>query len=263
MGSANVNCQETQKWLAGYIDGELDLVRAIEIEQHLQTCARCAQAYQTQQRLRAAIRGSALYMPAPASLHKRISAAVQAASKPTPAPRVWRWPWLGVAAVLACVAILVWGLGRIWVAPAVDDHLAVAVLTSHVRSLMTDHLTDVISSDRHTVKPWFNGKLDFAPTVDDLASQGFPLIGGRLEYLDGRSVAALVYQRQRHIINLFSWPAPQASDAAAAAETRQGYNLIHWTQGGMTYWAVSDLNVDELHAFVQLIQHQSGPTLAP
>jgi len=258
-----VNCHETQRWLPGYLDGEVDLVSAVAIEEHLKTCARCAQAYQTQQRLRAAIRGSALYMPAPASLHKRISAAMHAASKPTPAPRVWRWPWFGVAAALACVAILMWGLGRAWLAPAADDRLATEVLAGHVRSLMTDHLIDVVSSDRHTVKPWFAGKLDFSPTVDDLASQGFPLTGGRLDYLDGRPVAALVYQRQRHIINLFSWPAPQASDAAAAAETRQGYNLIHWTKGGMTYWAVSDLNVDELQAFVQLVQQQSGPTLAP
>ena len=134
------------------------------------------------------------------------------------------------------------------------------VLDAHVRALLTDHLTDVLSSDHHTVKPWFAGKLDFSPTVDDLASQGYALAGGRLDYLDGRPVAALVYQHQRHIINLFSWPVPQAGDTPAAVEVRQGYNQIHWMQGGMTYWAVSDLNVDELHAFVQLVQHQSGPT---
>ena len=251
-----MNCQETQRWLPGYVDGELDLVEAIEIEQHLQTCARCSQAYKNQQSLRAAIRGSALYATAPATLQKRIHASVREASTPTPAPRVWRWPWLGVAAAFACVAILAWGLGRAWVAPAADDRLAAEVLAGHVRSLMADHLADVSSSDRHTVKPWFNGKLDFSPTVVDLASQGFPLTGGRLDYLDGRPVAALVYQRQRHIINLFIWPAPQTSDEAAATETRQGYNLIHWTKAGMTYWAVSDLNVDELQEFVRLIQQQ-------
>ena len=254
MERANVDCQETQRWLPGYVDGEVDLVRAVEIEQHLQTCVRCAQAYKNQQALRAAIRGSALYATAPATLQKRIQASVREASKPNPAPRVWRWPWLGVAAALACVAILAWGLGRAWVAPATDDRLAAEVLAGHVRSLMADHLADVTSSDRHTVKPWFDGKLDFSPAVEDLTSQGFPLTGGRLDYLDGRPVAALVYQRQRHVINLFIWPAPQAGDEAATTEMLQGYNLIHWTKARMTYWAVSDLNADELLEFVRLIQ---------
>jgi anti-sigma factor RsiW len=263
MERTNVNCHETQRWLAGYLDGELDLVSAVAIEEHLKTCARCAQAYANQQALQVAIRGSGLYAPAPIALQQRIQMSVRQASNGAPAPRLLRWRWYSVAAALACVALLMWGLGRTWVVPAADDRLAVAVLDSHVRSLMTDHLTDVLSSDRHTVKPWFAGKLDFSPLVEDLASQGFPLVGGRLDYLDGRPVAALVYQRQRHIINLFTWPAPQATDAAAQAEVRQGYNQIHWTQAGMTYWAMSDLNVDELQAFVQLVQHQSGPTAVP
>jgi len=263
MGRINVNCHETQRWLSGYLDGELDLVNAVTIEDHLKTCPRCAQAYASQQALQAAIRGSKFYAPAPIALQKRIQTSVRQASNVAPVRRLMRWPWYSVAATLACVAVLVWGLGRGWLAPAADDRLAAVVLDAHVRSLMTDHLIDVVSSDRHTVKPWFAGKLDFSPTVDDLASQGYPLTGGRLDYLDGRPVAALVYQRQRHIINLFSWPAPQAGDTPAASEVRQGYNQIHWTQAGMTYWAVSDLNVDELLAFVQLVQHQSGATPAP
>jgi anti-sigma factor RsiW len=197
------------------------------------------------------------------ALQKRIQTSVRQADSSARAPWVVRRPWFGVAAALACVAVLAWGLGRGWLAPAADDRLATEVLAGHVRSLMTDHLTDVVSSDRHTVKPWFAGKLDFSPTVEDLASQGFPLTGGRLDYLDGRPVAALVYQHQRHIINLFSWPAPQATDTTAAAEERQGYHVIHWTKGGMTYWAVSDLNIDELQAFVQLLQQQIAPTPAP
>ncbi len=258
-----MNCHETQRWLSGYLDGEVDLVSAVAIEEHLKTCARCAQAYANQQALQAAIRGSGLYVPAPVALQKRIQTSVRQADSSARAPWVVRRPWFGVAAALACVAILVWGLGRGWLAPAADDRLAAEVLAGHVRSLMTDHLTDVVSSDRHTVKPWFAGKLDFSPTVEDLASQGFPLSGGRLDYVDGRPVAALVYQHQRHIINLFSWPAPQATDTTAAAEERQGYHVIHWTKGGMTYWAVSDLNIDELQAFVQLLQQQIAPTPAP
>jgi anti-sigma factor RsiW len=262
MERTNVNCHETQRWLPGYLDGELDLVNAVAIEEHLKTCARCAQAYANQQALQAAIRGSRLYVPAPVALQKRIETSLRQADTSARAPRMVRWRWYNVALALACVAVLAWGLGWAWVVPAADDRLAMEVLNSHVRSLMTDHLTDVVSSDRHTVKPWFAGKLDFSPTVEDLASQGYPLTGGRLDYLDGRSVAALVYTRQRHIINLFSWPAPQAGVTPAVIEEHQGYNQIHWTQAGMTYWAVSDLNVDELQAFVQLVQHQSGPSPA-
>jgi len=257
-----VNCHETQRWLPGYLDGEVDLISAVAIEAHLQTCARCAQASTNQQALQAAIRGSGFYVPAPVALQKRIQASVRQAGNVAPAPRLLRWRWYSLAAALACVAILAWSFGRAWVVPATDDRLATEVLAGHVRSLMADHLADVASSDRHTVKPWFAGKLDFAPTVEDLASQGYPLTGGRLDYLDGRPVAALVYQRQRHIINLFSWPAPQAGGTPTAIEVRQGYNQIHWTQAGMTYWAVSDLNADELQAFVQLVQHQSGPSPA-
>src|SRR4051812_41626459 len=209
MGRINVNCHETQRWLSGYLDGELDLVNAVALEAHLKTCARCAQAYANQQALQAAIRGSGLYVPAPAALQARIKTSLRQADSSARAPRVLRWRhWGSLAVALACIAVLAWGLGRTWVVPVADDRLAMEVLNSHVRSLITDHLIDVVSSDRHTVKPWFAGKLDFSPTVDDLASQGYPLTGGRLDYLDGRPVAALVYQRQRHVINLFSWPAP-------------------------------------------------------
>jgi anti-sigma factor RsiW len=260
MERTNVNCHETQRWLPGYLDGELDLVNAVAIEDHLKTCARCAQAQTSQQALQAAIRGSRLYAPAPVALRQRIQTSLRQADPSARTPWTLRWRWYSVALALACVAVLAWGLGRAWVVPAADDRLAAVVLDAHVRALLTDHLTDVLSSDHHTVKPWFAGKLDFSPTVDDLASQGYALAGGRLDYLDGRPVAALVYQHQRHIINLFSWPAPQAGDTPAAVEVRQGYNQIHWMQGGMTYWAVSDLNVDELQAFVQLVQHQSGST---
>ena len=257
-----MNCHETQRWLPGYLDGELDLVNAVAIEDHLKTCARCAQAHTSQQALQVVIRGSRLYAPAPSALQQRIQTSLRQADTSARAPWTLRWRWYSVALALACVAVLAWGLGRAWVVPAADDRLAMEVLNSHVRSLMTDHLTDVVSSDHHTVKPWFAGKLDFSPPVDDLASEGYPLSGGRLDYLDGRPVAALVYQRQRHFINLFSWPAPQAGGTPAAIEGRQGYNQIHWTQAGMTYWAISDLNINELQAFVQLIQHQSDPSPA-
>jgi anti-sigma factor RsiW len=123
---------------------------------------------------------------------------------------------------------------------------------------MASHMTDVSSSDKHTVKPWFNGKLDFSPSVTDLTDQGFPLVGGRLDYLANRPVAALVYQRRGHFINLFIWPIAPAPDTDQKTSPRQGYHLVHWTKSEMTYWAVSDLNQRELEEFVQRIRSQAA-----
>ena len=253
-----MNCQETQLWLHGYLDAELDLARTIEIEQHLHSCERCAQIYRNQQTLRAALRSGGLYATAPTRLRARLQVSQDA--RPS---HVIRWPWFSLAAALACALILAVGLGRGWFAPMADDGIAQEVLASHVRSLMADHLADVASSDRHTVKPWFNGKLDFSPPVVDLADRGFPLMGGRLDYIGDRAVAALVYRKQQHVINLFVWPASQTVRAAPTMATNQGYNVIQWTSAGMAYWAVSDLNNGELQEFVGLIQTDAAPAAAP
>jgi len=134
------------------------------------------------------------------------------------------------------------------------DVLGREVVASHVRSLMANHLTDVLSSNQHTVKPWFDGKLDFAPVVLDLSTQGFPLLGGRLDYIDGHPVAALVYHYHLHVINLFTWPTANAPDSQAHIATSEGYNSVQWTESGMEYWAVSDVAPPELEKFAQLVR---------
>ena len=150
---------------------------------------------------------------------------------------------------------VVWSGGLYLTLPSAQERLTEELISSHVRSLQVDHLADVISSDRHTVKPWFNGKLDFSPPIIDLAPQGFPLVGGRLDYLDGRTVAVLIYRRNQHPINLYIWSSTD-KDAKPQVQSRQGYHLIRWTASGMNYWAVSDLTTNELEFFVTTLGSQ-------
>jgi anti-sigma factor RsiW len=258
-----VSCEETQDLLHGYLDGELDLVRSLELEHHLQACPSCARAYQHQQALRSAIRAGSLYFTPPVHLQKRVRSAVRRASHAAGRPRGWSWRWLSVAASLAFVALMLWRLVPVLPGSSVDDRLTQELIAGHVRSLMVSHLTDVPSSDQHTVKPWFEGKLDFSPPVAEVTAQGFPLVGGRLEYIGNRPVAALVYRHQQHVINLFIWPVPHEEDVRERTLTRQGYQLIHWAKAGMNYWVVSDLNARDLQAFVRAVQSQAPLTTSP
>ena len=251
-----MNCRDVQQLIHAYLDGELDLVKSLEIERHLQDCQTCLRAYDNQRALRIAMHADALYYRAPASLRKHVQSTVRHANPVAPTPRVRGWRWFGAAASLLVVVLITWGVTRGLSTPSADDLLAQEVIASHVRSLMPNHLADVASSDQHTVKPWFDGKLDFAPAVTDFAGQGFPLVGGRLDYLDNRPVAALIYKRQQHVINVFIWPSPGAGATSATTVTRQGYHIVHWVQSDMTYWAVSDLNDSELLDFVRLLQNQ-------
>jgi anti-sigma factor RsiW len=156
---------------------------------------------------------------------------------------------------MVALLAVVWS-GSLYLAlPSAQDRLMEELVSSHVRSLQVDHLSDVVSSDQHTVKPWFNGKLDFSPPVIDLASQEFPLVGGRLDYLDERTVAVLIYRHKLHPINLYIWPGT-GRNVAPQGQDRQGYHLIHWTAGGMNYWAVSDLAASELEFFVNTLRSQ-------
>lgn len=260
-----MTCEETQDLLHGYIDGELDLLRNIEIERHMNGCQTCSAARQAQLALRSALSESSLYYVAPDHFQRQVRTALRAENKTVFAPRSISRHWLAVAASLAIVAlsgiaicILISNRSR----SGGDDLVAQEIVSSHVRSLMVNHLTDVVSSDQHTVKPWFDGMLDFAPQVKDLTNEGFPLIGGRIDYLGNRAVVALVYQRQKHYINLFIWPSEGGPDSRERTLTRQGYNLVFWNESGMTYWAVSDLNSRELREFATLIKNSRQPKLS-
>jgi anti-sigma factor RsiW len=231
------------------------------MEEHLRECPACAHAYQGCKALRSAITPD-LYLIAPPSLRRRIEASIPPANRPLRPHPALSWRWLAVAAVLAIVVGgLIWTVLRFSLTSTPNQVLGQEVVASHIRSLMETHLTDIPSSDQHTVKPWFNGKLDFSPPVQDFASQGFPLIGGRLDYLDNRPVAALIYRHRQHPINLFIWPAENQPDRSPSSMTLQGYHLIHWRHAGMNFWAISDVNADALRQFVYLLR--PSPTSAP
>lgn len=252
-----MKCEDLRILLHGYVDGELDLVRHLEVEQHLADCPNCAGACNHLQALQSALRGGSAEFAPPAGLGRRIERALLDLDE-SRSPRRGR-VWLAFAAA-ALVLFGIWGLSRLWAAE--NDRLAREVVAGHVRSLMIEgHLYDVKSSDQHTVKPWFHGKIDFAPVVYDFAEEGFALAGGRLDYLNDRTVAALIYHRRKHTINLFVWPAPRMADETPHGRTRQGYNLLHWSRGGLAYWAVSDLNAAELRTFADLFARQTPPAM--
>jgi anti-sigma factor RsiW len=255
-------CQEAHRLIHPYLDGELDLVRSLEIEAHLKDCQTCTQAYNELRSLHSAVSDTALRFEPPAALRNRVRSAVRDESGATNRSSRVSWrrmiPGMIPAVSGAVLVIVALSLIALLSRPSTSDLMAQEIVSSHVRSLMEKHLTDVPSSDQHTVKPWFDGRLDFSPPVKDLASAGFSLAGGRLDYIGNRPVAALIYQHRQHYINVFIWPSTGASDASGRALVRQGYNLIHWTNSGMNYWAVSDLNLAELQQFVQLLETDSA-----
>ena len=267
-----MNCEEATNLMDGYLDGELDPITSQTIEQHLRECPKCDQAYKTHRSLIRAIGNATPYYKAPAELRERILSSLrdEIAKRPTrnvardaqplfprrqPRPRaiLWEtsWNWLALAAAIIFAAIIALTFVPRLQRPEADQLLATQLIASHVRSLMANQLTDVASSDQHTVKPWLDAKLDFAPPVVDLASEGFPLVGGRLDYLDNRPVAALVYQRRKHFINLFVWPGETGAARPTMAMSHEGYQLLHWADSDFNYWAVSDVNVNDLQLFKQ------------
>jgi anti-sigma factor RsiW len=249
-----VTCDEAGELLPLYADGELDTLRSVEVERHLADCPACAEAHAQGETLRAALADPSLYYPAPRGLRERLRTSLRKQDQPRrPLIARLRWP-VGIAAAAALVALAGWGAIRALTAPSAEDLLAKEVTSNHVRSLMADHLFDIPSTDQHRIKPWFNDKVNFAPDVRDFEAGGFPLAGARVEDIDGRRVAALVYRRRDHVINLFEWPADSAAESPPRALTRRGFHLIHWSAGGLNYWVVSDLNERELTEFVGLMR---------
>lgn len=249
-----MSCDFTRTALHGYLDGELDASRSAEFERHLENCRECATALQTEESLHSAIQRGGLYEQAPFSLRKKIRAELDRATAAPVVKRIPAWRWMAVAAsilLIASISWYVWPRNEAVVAAA--PFTAAEMIDAHIRSLQPGHLMDIASTDQHTVKPWFSGKLDYAPPVRDFSEQGFPLIGGRLDALGGRNVAVLVYQRRKHIINVFVLPTKEPDTPIHPPGLRQGYQWFHWRRQGMEYCAVSDVSVDDLHELAQLI----------
>lgn len=246
-----MNCSEVKNLIPAYLDGELDAAHNVAMEKHLRECTACARIREGQQTLKSALGGSELQFKMPAALRRSIVSGLRQTAEPKPRGSFWWSPWFAGATTAAVVALSVIFIAINFNPSLSQDRLAGEITSSHVRSLMANHLMDVASTDQHTVKPWFDGKLNFAPPVKDLVSQGFPLTGGRLDYIDGHSAAALVFMRQKHVINLFIWPSADPMKAPGAAITRNGYHLVRWAESGMTFWAVSDLNEKELVQFAE------------
>jgi anti-sigma factor RsiW len=248
-----MNCDDSRIYLPAYLDDELDVAESLRVQGHLAECGDCRRVQDQQVVLRAALRDPSLRAHPSAEFAKRLETAVRKAAKeearsqrPSWFESSWTFRWVPAAVALMVVA----AIGALLVVNRLgsshEQLIASAVLAGHIRSLQPGHLIDVPSSDRHTVKPWFQGKLDFSPPVPDLSELGWTLVGGRLDYADGRPVAALVYQRRMHNINVFLWPNHGSADDAIREESAQGYQILHWNGAETTYWVVSDLNKVEL-----------------
>jgi len=249
-----MNCQEAQELIHGFADRELDLFWNLEMERHILDCPSCSGTHERLRAMHAVVGGNSLYFHPPAGLEDRLRANLRKGRR---VDKVWTnahsWRVTGMAATLALCIVGTWQVAGTRQGSSRAETIGQEVVASHVRSLMASHLTDVLSSDRHTVKPWFNGRLDFSPVVADFADRGFVLDGGRLDYLDNRAVAALVYHRSQHVINLFTWPTMRPNRDIRTFD-RQGYHVFNWTKYHVAYWAVSDLNPEEMRNFAEMMR---------
>jgi anti-sigma factor RsiW len=245
-----MQCEEAQRLIHSYLDGELDSPRRFEIDRHFDICNACKIERRAWFELRLAVREQAPYFSPPPALAQRVLSMVCEQTPRKPKATSPPWLWLATAAVFVLVVAFA-TTTQLW--SSHESSLAQEIIAGHVRSLMADHLTDMGWTDYKTVGPWFVERLGFAPPVDDLAREGFPLVGCRLDYVDGRRVAALVYQRRLHYINLFVWPSSDPKSGRVIREKQKGYNLLDWNQDGMTFWAVSDLANDDIQTLARLL----------
>ena len=232
-------CDRAGAVVHGYFDNELDAAGAADFERHLEQCFECVYALEDLESLRSSMGLAQLYERAPASLRKKILASLGSELPAAASPSRTVWRWLAVAAAILLATYASWRATSLGRSGSYDSVLAAEIVDAHLRSLQPGHLNDVISTDQHTVKPWFDGKLDFSPPVQDFGDQGFPLQGGRIDVVHGRSVAALVYVRRKHFVNVFIWPADE-QDRAPSSGSQQGYQWLEWREGGMEFCAVSD-----------------------
>nr|WP_199044429.1 anti-sigma factor [Dyella sp. ASV24] len=253
-------CDDAGLLMHAYLDDELDAADSAAMARHLDQCAACKARYETYTIMQKALSEPSLYHRTPDALRARWNTPTASAT-PTPLPIRRRVPVaFAAAAGFAAAMLLSTPAWLHWLPSRGANDVVAQVISSHVRSLQGEHLMDVVSTDQHTVKPWFEGKLDFSPRVKDLASEGFPLVGGRMDALDGHSVAALVYKRRLHVINLFQWPV-DGSTSASATTQEHGYTVIRWTGDGMRYVAISDVNEGDLRQFVLAFQNDANPAM--
>ncbi len=258
-----MNCRECHDFIDAYIDNELDVATAILVKQHLRDCFQCQQLLESRKVVGALLKNPQIPFEVPDSLRRKIQSALPPAESREKhgSGRRSAITWFSVPLALAAAFAVVLGLVFLYQGTTLDRSrgkaLANEVMSSHLRSLLATHLLDVPSTDQHTVKPWFEGKLKFSPPVQDFSEHGFRLIGGRLDYLNGREVAALVYQRNKHIINLFIWPSESGGSTAGQSFVKDGYNVLHWEHDGFEFWAVSDVNAVDLRAFASLEMQQA------
>ena len=237
-------CPDKTLLLHGLLDGELDAVNAAAFETHLKTCASCDAEFQRLLALRETVAAAGVAHVAPARLRASVEAGLEAGAEPKR-----RLSGAGYAGG-ALGALLAASLAVVLIAPQVTEaSVEKQLVASHVRSLLANHLTDVATSDQHVVRPWFNGKVDVAPPVPELAAEGFPLVGGRLDYIQGRVTPAIVYKRRLHTVNLFVWPAEGRLLNETRTARRDGYSLVEWTEGGLRFAAVSDIDAGDLQQF--------------
>lgn len=247
-----MTCELARTVVHGYLDRELDAARAAEFEKHLETCPECIAELESQESLRSSLRRAQLHEKAPAALRASVLAVARHESPQVIRPRAFDWRWLAAAAAILLLFFTGWRLIPAFLGGSQETTLSAQIVDAHLRALQPGHLTDVLSTDQHTVKPWFTGKLDFSPPVTDFPEDGFLLQGGRLDVVHGHTVAALVYARRKHLISVFIWPTPE-KDSAPTSGAQQGYHWIDWRKGGMEFAAVSDVSAGDLDQLQRLL----------